>query len=243
MKGQDGDMKKFLRIISVILVLMLSVSMCSVAYADGTSVDMQGNNSWETEPFPFDGGDDSETTPGGSGDTSAKINISKCAVSGIKNKTYSGKKLTQSVTVKYNGKILKNKTDYKVSYKNNINVGTAKVVIEGVGDYEGSVTKSFKINPKGTSVSKLSKPKTKQIKVVWKKQAVKTTGYQIQIATNSKFTSNKKTYTVAKNTLTSKTIKSLKKNKKYYIRVRTYKSVNGAKYVSSWSAYKTITTK
>ena len=242
MKGQDGDMKKSLRIISVILVLMLSVSMCSVAYADGTSVDMQGNKSWESETIPFDG-DDSGATPGGSGDASAKINISKCAVSGIKNKTYSGKKLTQSFTVKYNGKILKNKADYKVSYKNNINVGTAKVVIEGVGDYEGSVTKSFKINPKGTSVSKLSKPKTKQIKVVWKKQAVKTTGYQIQIAINSKFTSNKKTYTVSKNSLTSKTIKSLKKNKKYYIRVRTYKSVNGAKYVSAWSKAKSVKTK
>ena len=107
----------------------------------------------------------------------------------------------------------------------------------------GSVKKTFKITPKGTTISKLSKPKSKQIKVSWKKQKTQTTGYQIQIATNSSFTKSKKLYTISKNTSSYKTLKSLKKNKKYYVRIRTYKKIGDKKYYSSWSKYKSIKTK
>lgn len=74
------------------------------------------------------------------------------------------------------------------------------------------------------------------------------TGYQIQVSTSSKFKKAKtKTYKVSKQKTTSKTIKSLKSKKKYYVRIRTYKTakVNGkttTKY-SSWSAKKTIKVK
>ena len=215
-------MKKFLSIISIILVL--SLFSATPAFAAG---------SWETEPIDIS--EDSQTTD--------SISISKCSVSNIKSKTYTGDVVHQSPVVKYGKTTLKKGTDYTLSYKKNVKVGTATMIIKGKGIYTGSVTKTFKINPKGTSVSKVTSPKTKQIKVTWKKQKTQTTGYQIQLATNSSFTNNKKLVTVSKNTSTVKTVKSLKKNKKYYVRIRTYKTVDGKKYYSSWSKAKTVKTK
>ena len=88
------------------------------------------------------------------------------------------------------------------------------------------------------AVSKISTGKTfVKISVKEEKQV---SGYQIQLATNSKFTENKKSIYTKK---TNKTIKDLKKNKKYYIRVRAYKTVCGKKYYSKWSEAKKITTK
>jgi hypothetical protein len=78
--------------------------------------------------------------------------------------------------------------------------------------------------------------------VKWAKQATQTTGYQIQYSTSSKFTSYK-TVTISKNSTVSKTVSKLTANKKYYVRVRTYKTVNGKKIYSSWSAAKNVTTK
>ena len=166
----------------------------------------------------------------------------KCDISVAKAKKYTGKKLTPSVTVKYNNKTLKKDVDFTVSYKNNKNVGTATVVITGKGNYTGTVTKTFKINPKGTSLKKVTKGK-KQFKAIWKAQKTQTTGYQIQYATNSKFTSGKKTVNIKKNKTTSSTVKKLKSKKKYYVRIRTYKTVKGKKYCSGWSKVLNIKTK
>ena len=79
--------------------------------------------------------------------------------------------------------------------------------------------------------------------VKWKKQATQTTGYQIQYATDSKFTKNKKTVTVKGASATSKTITGLTGGKKYYVRIRTYKTVGKNKFYSSWSAAKATTVK
>lgn len=73
------------------------------------------------------------------------ISISKAVVSGVVNKTYTGKAQTQKPVVKVNGKTLKSGTDYELFYRNNINVGTASVAILGKGAYTGSISKSFKI--------------------------------------------------------------------------------------------------
>ena len=168
--------------------------------------------------------------------------IANTTITGISNKMYSGKEIKQSFAVKDGTKTLKNGTDYTVSYKNNKNVGTATVVITGKENYTGTVTKTFKINPKGTSLKKVTKGK-KQFKATWKAQKTQTTGYQIQYATNSKFTSGKKTIKVKKNKTTSTTVKKLKAKKKYYVRIRTYKTVNGKVYYSDWSKVKNVTTK
>ena len=83
----------------------------------------------------------------------------------------------------------------------------------------------------------------KQIKVTWKKQNKQTTGYKIQYTTDKKFKKSVKASTITKNKYTSKTIKKLKKNKKYYVRIRTYKTVGKQKYYSDWSKSVKVTTK
>ena len=171
-----------------------------------------------------------------------KTDLAAAEVTGIKDKTYTGKNTSQSITVKLNGKILVKGEDYKVSYKNCAKVGKATLTITGINAYSGKITKTYKINPKSTTVSKATSPKSKQIKVTWKKQTTQTTGYQLQYSTSSKFKSAK-TVTVKKNKTTSTTIKKLKGKKKYYVRIRTYKTVDGKKYYSSWSKSKTVTTK
>ncbi|MCR5207096.1 MAG: fibronectin type III domain-containing protein, partial [Eubacterium sp.] len=69
------------------------------------------------------------------------------------------------------------------------------------------------------------------------------TGYQIQLATNKKFTKNVKTVTVKGKKNTARTVKKLKAGKKYFVRVRTYKAFNGTKLFSKWSKVKYKTTK
>lgn len=98
---------------------------------------------------------------------------------------------------------------------------------------------------KPTSISKLTAGR-KAFTVKWKKQTVQTTGYQIQYSTSSKF-KNAKTVTVSKNKTTGKTVSKLKAKKKYYVRVRTYKTVKidgkSTKIYSSWSKAKTVKVK
>lgn len=173
--------------------------------------------------------------------------IEKAKVTGLKTKTWTGSALKQSPVVKLSGKTLKSGTDYTVSYKNNKNVGKATLTITGKGKYTGKITKTFKIRPKGTSIAGLNKAR-KAVKVKWKKQAKKMsgsriTGYQIQLATNSKFTKNKRAVTVRGYSKVSRKVKGLKAKRKYYVRVRTYKIVKGVKYYSSWSKVRTVKTR
>ena len=171
---------------------------------------------------------------------SIKNNFKKATISGISNKSYTGKNITQSITVKYNGKTLKNGTDYTVSYSNNKKVGTATVKITGKGSYTGTITKTFKINPAKQEIQKLT-AKSKAFFVDWAQKG-SATGYEIQYATNSKFTSAKKV-TITNNKTDKTTISKLSGNKKYYVRVRSYTKVKGTKYYGAWSASKSVTTK
>ena len=157
--------------------------------------------------------------------------------------TYSGTVKKPAVTVKNSlGKTLPT-TSYSVTYSNNKYVakGTVKVTLKAPR-YYGTKTLYFKINPKGTYISKLT-PKKRAFTATWKKQATQTTGYQIQYSTSSKFASGNKLVTVAKTGTTSKTISKLKAKKRYYVRVRTYKTVSGTRYYSAWSAKKYVKTK
>ena len=169
-----------------------------------------------------------------------KNNFKKATVSGISNKSYTGKNITQSITVKYNGKTLKNGTDYTVSYSSNKKIGTATVKIAGKGSYTGTITKTFKINPAKQEIQKLT-AKSKAFFVDWAQKG-SATGYEIQYATNSKFTSAKKV-TITNNKTDTKTISKLSGKKKYYVRVRSYTTVKGTKYYGAWSASKSVTTK
>ena len=171
---------------------------------------------------------------------SIKNNFKKATVSGISNKSYTGKNITQSITVKYNGKTLKKGTDYTVSYSCNKNIGTATVKITGKGSYTGTITKTFKINPAKQEIQKLT-AKSKAFFVDWAQKG-SATGYEIQYATNSKFTSAKKV-TIKNNKTDKTTVSKLSGKKKYYVRVRSYTTVKGTKYYGAWSASKSVTTK
>ncbi len=95
--------------------------------------------------------------------------------------------------------------------------------------------------PKGAKFKKVKGSK-KAIVLTWAKvKGVK--GYQIQVATDKKFKKNKKTVTIKKQKTTKTTVKKLKSKKKYFVRIRTYKTVNGKKIYSSWSKAKTVKTK
>ena len=169
-----------------------------------------------------------------------KNNFKKATVSGISTKAFTGKNITQSITVKYNGKTLKNGTDYTVSYSSNKNIGTATVKITGKGSYTGTITKTFKINPAKQEIQKLT-AKSKAFFVDWAQKG-SATGYEIQYATNSKFTSAKKV-TITNKKTDKTTVSKLSGKKKYYVRVRSYTTVKGTKYYGAWSASKSVTTK
>ncbi len=170
----------------------------------------------------------------------ANNDITKATVSGISTKAFTGKAITQNVTVKVGNTVLKNGTDYTVSYSNNKKVGKATVKITGKGKYGGVITKTFKINPAKQEIQKLT-AKSKAFFVDWAQKG-SATGYEIQYATNSKFTNAKKV-TITNNKTDKTTVSKLSANKKYYVRVRSYTTVGGTKYYGAWSAVKNVTTK
>ena len=186
------------------------------------------------------------------GQTSASYKINAKPVTpsvklAAKSYTYNGKKKTPAVTVADGSTVLKKDRDYKVTYASGRkNVGSYKVTVKLQGNYSGSGSAVFKINPKGTKLGKLSGG-SKSAMVNWTKQASKMassriTGYQIQFATNSKFTRNKKTVNVSGYKTVSKEVTKLLGGKKYYVRIRTYKKIKNAKYYSAWSKAKTVKT-
>lgn len=146
----------------------------------------------------------------------------------------------------YNGKVNKPKVTfrngngkaidpyyYTVSYTGGKNVGTAYAVIKLRGGYSGTFKTAYTIKPKATSMKSISAGK-KCVTVKWNKQTAQTTGYQLQYGTASNY-KGAKTVTIGKNTTVSKKITKLKSKKICYVRVRTYRTVGGKKYYSSWS--------
>ena len=238
---------------------------------------------------------------------------------------YKGSDLKPVPTVTVDGDTLIRDKDYTVSYENNINAGTATIIITGIGDYTGRISKSFiinkavnkisaksfvktystkqqsfetgakvsngtpsfksnsnsvtvsksgkvtikakfigkaaititapetknykkstknitvTVNPTKTALSSVSSPSAGKMTVKWKKNSVGT-GYQIQFSTSSKFV-KPTSVTITKNTMTTRNIGSLAKGKKYYVRIRTYKTVGKTKFYSAWSAAKSVTIK
>lgn len=161
---------------------------------------------------------------------------------------YDGKVKTPSVTVKDSkGKYLKKNTDFKVVYpKGRKNPGVYTVTVELRGKYSGKMTGSFTIKPKKTSLKKVT-AKSKGMQVTWNKQKTQIDGYQIQYCTSGKFKGKTLKTVTAKKNDTSKKISKLKGKTKYYVRIRTYKTVKvsgkSKKLYSDWSGKKTVKTK
>jgi hypothetical protein len=138
-------------------------------------------------------------------------------------------------------KTLVKDTDYSVAYSGNVNIGLATITIKGKGNYSGTATVTFKINPKKTASFKLKAGK-KAFTASWKKDA-KVTGYQIWYSTDKKMSKSVKKVTVTKYKTIAKTVKKLKAKKTYYVKIRSYKTVSKVKYYSAWSTIKKIKTK
>ena len=173
----------------------------------------------------------------------ARTDISTAVITGVANKVYTGAAFKPEPTVKVAEKKLKKGTDYTVSYKNNKKIGTATVTVKGKGAYEGTAVKTFKIKPAATKISKLTTPKKAQLKVKYKK-VTGVTGYQVKYSTSKSFSkSASKSVTVKGASTLTKTVKSLKSGKTYYVKVRAYKTVGGVKYYSSYSAVKKVKVK
>ena len=125
------------------------------------------------------------------------------------------------------------------SYKVELKKGTYYLRFYKLSGDNGNY--SFKVTPSAVSLKKLTKPSKGAIKVTWYKGTGN--GYQIQYSTSSTFKSGNHTKLITSNTTTSKTIKSLKSKKTYYVRIRTYVTgSDGKKIYSNWSAKKKITT-
>lgn len=169
-----------------------------------------------------------------SSNTTVKLSKTKYA--------YNGK--TQKPTVKVydkSGRLVPSSA-YTLKYTGNANPGKKKVTITFKGNYSGSITKYYNIIPKKQTVSSVKSPSKKKLKFTWKKDST-VSGYQIQYSTSSKFTKSKtKTAAVSKKN-TSKTISKLTSGKKYYVRVRAYKTIDGKKIYGSWSSVKSVKVK
>ena len=155
---------------------------------------------------------------------------------------YTGKAITPKVTVKDGNSKTIAADNYTVKYSNNKNIGTATITITFSGNYSGTIKQTFKIVPSATKITKTTAKKN-SITVKWSKITTKTTGYQIQYSTDKNFKKNVKKITLTSNKTTSRKLSKLKANKKYYIRIRTYKTVSKTKYYSKWSAVSTVKTK
>ena len=152
--------------------------------------------------------------------------------------TYDGKSKRPSVTaVDTEGRKI-SKRYYTVSCKNNIRAGKATVTVKFKGRYSGTVKKTFTIRPAGTSVKKITAAPG-GFSVRWKKKTAQTSGYQIQYSTDRGFKGNSvRSVSVKKDSVTEKEVKNLKAGKKYYVRVRTYKTVKyGGKNIRVYSAW------
>ena len=154
--------------------------------------------------------------------------------------TFTGTSRKPAVTVMLSGKELVKNTDYTVKYSNNKAIGKATVTITGKGKYTGVIKKTFKIVPTKQVITSVT-AKTKAFAVKWTKD-LNVDGYQIKYSTKSDFSGGKSVY-VKKNTTVSKTFTGLTAKKTYYVKVRSYKTVNGTKYYSSWSSAKKVKTK
>ncbi len=157
--------------------------------------------------------------------------------------TYNGKTKKPSVKITLSdGYVLRKGTDYTVSYqKGRKKVGKYKVTVSYKGSYGSKEELYFTIKPQKVTVSSISAIK-KGFKLKWKPVAGEITGYQVQYALKSSFKGSK-TKTVKKAEASSVSVKKLKAKKKYYVRIRAYKTVDGKKIYSPWSVKKTVKTK
>ncbi|SDB06947.1 N-acetylmuramoyl-L-alanine amidase family protein [Eubacterium oxidoreducens] len=166
--------------------------------------------------------------------TATKVTLPKSSY------TYTGSAIKPAVTVTASDNSTISDDSYTVFYSSNKEIGTATVTVTLTDDASTTLKTTFKIVPKKSKITSI-KAKKKGFTVKFKKVSTKMiTGYQLQYSTSKDFSSAKKKN--ISSSKKSKTITGLKGAKKYYVRIRTYKTVDGTNYYSSWSAVQSVKT-
>lgn len=164
---------------------------------------------------------------------SKPINISKTTIDSISSQKHTGSEITPNINIKYKNKTLVKNKDYTVSFDNNISIGTATATIKGNGNYTGTKKITFKIVPKTVTNAKISSTTSSSLKLSWSKVS-NADGYIIY-----RSTSKNGTYTkikdITKNSTLSYTDSSLSSNKKYYYKIKSFKTSKKEKYYGYYS--------
>lgn len=160
--------------------------------------------------------------------TPIKFDDKKVSVSLEKSSfVYNGQSITPVVYVAYNHNYLIQNTDFTATYSNNNAPGVATVKIKGIGNYSGSISKTYIILPEKIASVSIKKDSSTSAVISWS-AASKVSGYEIL-----KFDSAKNAYvhlTHVSNSQTSYKVSSLKNSTAYYYQVRAYKTVNDKNY-------------
>ncbi len=169
-----------------------------------------------------------------------KIGAVDIDTAGIKDVVYTGKKTSQPISIKFNGKDLVKDVDYQIIFKDNINIGTGRIIIRGLGNFSGEVKKAYRIVPKGTTITTASS-KAGGFQIKWTQQPEQSDGYIIEYSDNTSFTNPQKIKLGVN--YTGRTVSGLPSGKTYYVRMRVYKDVDGTRYFSPYSNTKSIVIK
>ncbi len=162
----------------------------------------------------------------------APSDLSGAKISKIGDREYTGKAIKPKPSVTLNGTKLVLNRDYRISWKNNRNVGQAAVIITGIGDFTGTKKASFRIIPKKVTLSSL-KAGSGLLTVKWK-AGTGIDGYEIEYGLKKSF-KGAKTVTVSGAETGSFRLRKLKAGKTYYVRIRAFKNVKGKVLYSGWS--------
>lgn len=152
-----------------------------------------------------------------------------------KTMTYTGRQIRPAAASS-----LRRNKDYAVSYGTNINTGEGTVTVSGKGAYSGILTFRFNIVPKRGALTDVS-AENGSVSVKWKSDS-QCGGYNVDISSSPSF-SGAKRYTVGGKGAHSYRISGLESGKRYFVRVRSYKTINGTACYGSWSPVISVLTK
>lgn len=221
-------------------------SVCNLTLKEQTSIP-KANHTYkdviQKATLTTSGKIDNKCSTCGKVQKTSKIYYPKTITLSTTSYVYTGKAKKPSVTIKDSKGQVISSSNYEVIYPaGRTNVGTYNLIIKFKGDrYTGTTKKTFKISPKSMNVSSVKSNARGKLTASWSKNTT-VTGYEIKYGVKSSF-SGAKTTTVSSYKTTSKTISNLTAGKKYYVKMRCYKTVNGVKYYSKWGSTRTVTIK
>lgn len=158
------------------------------------------------------------------------VNNTEVTTSPIADQGYNGKEIKPEPEVKYNGTVLAKDKDYTLEYYNNVNVGTANLIVKFVGEYANVPMKvvSYKIVPPAVTGVSLVQRNTKSVEVRWN-PVEGVDNYKVQV---KKSTGWVDAGTV---TATSHTVSGLAVASNYQVRVRGCKTIMEERYEGVYS--------